>query len=55
VLTEARVLLEQAQARVHALLGTNRARLDALATALMEREVLSGPELGALLGERALA
>ena len=50
VLQEARVLLEQAQARCQQLLGSRRRQLDALARALLQREVLSGEELKGLLG-----
>ena len=50
VLQEARALLEQAQARSAGLLGSNRQQLDAMAKALLEREVLSGDELKGLLG-----
>lgn len=50
VLQEARVLLEQAQARCQQLLVGRRSALDALARALLQREVLSGAELKALLG-----
>jgi hypothetical protein len=35
------------------LLRANRAQLDALAQRLLEREVISGPELKDLLGERS--
>ncbi|WP_234414053.1 AAA family ATPase [Ideonella sp. A 288] len=49
VLQEARALLEQAQARCQALLLSRRAQLDALAQALLQREVLAGAELKALL------
>ncbi|MGL6111364.1 MAG: ATP-dependent metallopeptidase FtsH/Yme1/Tma family protein, partial [Rubrivivax sp.] len=54
VLKEARALLEQAQARTQKLLAGHRVRLDALANRLLEREVLSGVELEALLGARLL-
>lgn len=50
VLKEARLLLEKSQATCHRLLRTHREQLDALATRLLEREVLSGDELKALLG-----
>jgi len=53
VLTEARSLLERGQATCQRLLRTNRAQLDALAKALLEREVLCGDELRALLGTAA--
>jgi len=49
VLDEARALLEQAQATCAQLLGANRTQLDAMATALLAREVLSGDELKGLL------
>jgi cell division protease FtsH len=49
VLDEARALLEQAQATCAQWLGANRAQLDALAAALLAREVLSGDELKGLL------
>jgi cell division protease FtsH len=49
VLREARALLEQAQSTCRALLGDNRAQLDALAARLLEREILSGEELRGLL------
>src|SRR5450631_3515504 len=52
VLREARLLLEQAQATCQQLLAANRARLDALAQRLLEREVISGDELKGLLGAR---
>jgi cell division protease FtsH len=51
VLREARLLLERAQETCQRLLRANRAQLDALARCLLEREVLSGPELKDLLGE----
>ena len=50
VLQEARALLEQAQARCQQLLVRRRAQLDGLAQALLQREVLCGDELKALLG-----
>ena len=50
LLTEARSLLERSQATCQRLLQSNRAQLDALAHALLEREVLSGDELKNLLG-----
>jgi cell division protease FtsH len=49
VLDEARALLEQAQATCAHMLSANRAQLDAMATALLAREVLSGDELKGLL------
>jgi ATP-dependent Zn protease len=52
VLREARLLLERAQATCQRLLRSNRTQLDALAQCLLEREVISGPELKDLLGER---
>lgn len=53
VLNEARALLERSQTTCRQLLRANRAQLDALATRLLEREVLSGDELKGLLGPRA--
>ncbi len=53
VLREARLLLERAQMTCQRLLRANRAQLDALAQRLLEREVISGPELKDLLGERS--
>ncbi len=50
VLKEARLLLDKSQATCHRLLRTRREQLDTLATRLLEREVLSGDELRALLG-----
>jgi cell division protease FtsH len=50
VLKEARLLLDKSQATCHRLLRIHRQQLDALATRLLEREVLSGDELKALLG-----
>jgi cell division protease FtsH len=52
VLREARLLLEQAQATCQQLLKANRAQLDGLAQRLLERDVISGDELKALLGAR---
>ena len=49
VLQEARAMLEQAQGRCEQLLSARRGQLDALAQALLEREVLSGDELKGLL------
>ena len=49
VLTEARAMLEQAQARCEQLLRSRRWQLDALAQALLQREVLCGDELKLLL------
>jgi Peptidase family M41 len=54
VLKEARLLLEKSQATCRRLLRTHRKQLDALATRLLEREVLSGDELAALLGSNQL-
>jgi cell division protease FtsH len=54
VLKEARTLLEEAQVEAQRLLSANRPRLDAMARALLENEVLSGQELYALLGARQL-
>jgi cell division protease FtsH len=53
VLTEARTLLEQAQATCRAVLTAQRPRLDALAETLLCTEVLSGEPLKKLLGEPA--
>ena len=53
LLSEARALLERSQATCRRLLQSNRAQLDALALRLLEREVLCGAELKALLGEIA--
>ena len=50
VLKEARLMLNTSQATCHRLLRTHREQLDALAARLLEREVLSGDELKALLG-----
>jgi cell division protease FtsH len=49
VLQEARALLEQAQARCQQLLQDKRFQLDALAQALLQREVLGGDALRHLL------
>ncbi len=49
VLKEARAMLEQAQARCEQLLTSRRGQLDALAQALLQREVLGGDELQELL------
>jgi cell division protease FtsH len=49
VLNEARAMLEQAQARCEQLLSSGRRQLDALAQALLQREVLCGDELKGLL------
>jgi cell division protease FtsH len=49
VLKEARAMLEQAQARCEQLLKSRRWQLDALALALLQREVLCGDELKGLL------
>ena len=51
LLHEARALLEQAQVRCRELLTLRRAQLEALAQALLQREVLSGDELKALLAD----
>lgn len=51
VLQEARALLEESQARCLNLLEEQRERLDKLAQALLEAEVLSGELLKALLGD----
>ena len=53
VLSEARALLEHSQATCRQLLRDNRARLDAMAIRLLDREVLSGDELKDLLGPDA--
>jgi len=53
LLSEARALLERSQATCQRLLQSNRDQLDALAGALLEREVLCGDELKALLGKPA--
>ena len=50
VLKEARAMLEQARARCEQLLTSRRWQLDALAQALLQREVLCGDELKGLLG-----
>ena len=49
VLTEARAMLDQAQAQCRQLLMSRRSQLDALAQALLQREVLCGDELRGLL------
>ena len=49
VLKEARALLEMSQATCRELLRNNRQQLDAMATTLLEREVLAGEELRVLL------
>ncbi len=49
VLKEARAMLEQAQAQCQQLLTSRRWQLDAMAQALLQREVLSGDELKGLL------
>ena len=51
VLKEARKLLEQAQATCRTLLKAQRARLDAMAQALLVQEVLQGEALKTLLGD----
>ncbi len=53
VLHEARSMLEQAQARCQHLLSSRRGQLEAMAQALLKREVLSGDELKGLLGVAA--
>ena len=53
VLKEARALLEKSQASCRQLLRAQRGQLDALAKRLLEREVLSGDELKALLAAGA--
>ena len=55
VLREARALLEQAQETCRTLLKAQRARLDAMAQALLTQEVLQGAELKEMLGEVAPA
>jgi cell division protease FtsH len=52
VLHEARAMLEQAQARCQELLASRRWQLDAMAQALLQREVLCGDELKGLLATR---
>jgi len=49
VLKEARAMLDKAQAQCQQLLTSRRWQLDALAQALLQREVLSGDELKGLL------
>jgi cell division protease FtsH len=49
---EVRELIEAARQRAHALLGKKREQLDAMADALLEKEVLGPEELLHLLGER---
>ena len=51
VLREARTLLEQAQETCRTLLKAQRQRLDAMAQALLTREVLQGDELKQMLGD----
>jgi len=51
VLREARTLLEQAQETCRTLLKAQRHRLDAMAQALLTREVLQGDELQQMLGD----
>jgi len=51
VLREARALLEQAQETCRTLLKAQRHRLDAMAQALLTREVLQGEELKQMLGD----
>ena len=53
VLSAARELLEQSQKICHGLLRTNRNKLEELARCLLEKEVLTGSELQALLGSRS--
>jgi cell division protease FtsH len=57
VLQEARAMLDQAQAHCARLLNARRWQLDALAQALLRREVVSGDELSGLLavGDEPLA
>ena len=54
VLAEARALLEQSQATCQQLLRAHRSQLNTLAQRLLEREVLGGDELKALLGPRLM-
>jgi len=49
VLTEARRMLEEAQTKCRELLVQRRTQLEAMAQALLDEEVLSGPVLAALL------
>jgi cell division protease FtsH len=51
LLKEARALLEQAQATCRRILNAQRARLDAMAHALLNCEVLAGEALKTMLGE----
>src|SRR5262249_19694934 len=51
VLQEARALGEQAQRTCRELLQAQRGRLDAMAQALLTREVLSGDDLKTMLGD----
>jgi cell division protease FtsH len=53
VLQEARAMLEQAQGRCQQLLASRRGQLDAMASALLQRERLSGDELRRLLAPEA--
>lgn len=53
VLAEARALLEEAQDKCQKLLQARRGQLDALTAALLEKEVLSGEPLQALLTFKA--
>jgi cell division protease FtsH len=55
LLGEARTLLEEAQATCRRLLNAQRVRLDAMAHALLNCEVLAGEALKAMLGEVAAA
>jgi cell division protease FtsH len=54
VLSEARTLLEEAQATCRRVLNEQRQRLDAMADALLHTDVLSGEPLKALLGDPSL-
>ena len=54
VLAEARVLLEQAQRSCRDVLVGKRRQLDALAQALLQREVVCGDELKGLLGNEVV-
>ncbi len=51
VLTEARTLLETSQVSCRDVLTAQRSRLDAMATRLLECDVLCGDALAQLLGE----
>ena len=53
LLAEARVMLEQAQARCREVLVSRRTQLDAVAAALLQQEVLSGDDFRGLIAEPA--